>query len=248
VTRRALPRIGRAFVTVALVVAPLPALAQAPAPDGESREDEASEPRDGLAKPYAPDWRKGTFLLSVGGSYVLPLGESASGVLAGDLLSGGPGVSAALGIGLTRHTVFELQGSYGMLGGGEACEGCSGSTLGVGLGLVYHLAQGIAFDPWASFGVGFRMTTVEAPDGASVVGAGSYRGIDFARIALGGEFFPVPSFGFGPYLEGVVGSYRLRPEPDSEPGVHGFFQVGMRVTFDPLRGGKVRAKVETASR
>ncbi|TKD07896.1 hypothetical protein [Polyangium fumosum] len=246
-----LPRSFRAFVAAALVVAPLPALAQTPDPAREepAEVEEPPEPGAGTPRAYAPDWRKGAFLLSLGGSYVVPLGSIASGVTASDLVSGGPGVSLGLGFGLSRHVSFELDGSYGMLGGGAACAGCSGSTLGVGMRLVYHLAQGIAFDPWASYGVGFRTSLIEAPEtgAAPAFGIGRSQGIDFARITLGGTFYPHPVFGFGPFLEGTVGSYRLRPDAGTSPSVYGFFQVGLRVTFDPLRGGKVRTPATVAA-
>lgn len=241
----------RAFVAAVLVVAPLPALAQTPAPAPEDADEVEAppEPGAGIPKPYAPDWRRGAFLLSVGGSYVVPLGAVASGVAAGDLVSGGPGVSLGLGYGLTRHVSFEIDGSYGMFGGGAACAGCSGSTLGLGMRLVYHLAQGIAFDPHASFGVGFRTSTIEAPEGGAApeFGVGRSQGIDFARFSLGGTFYPHPVFGFGPFLEGTIGSYRLRPDPATSPDIYGFFQVGLRVTLDPLRGAKVRAPATVAS-
>ncbi len=249
-TRRVFSWVGRAFVVAALVVAPSPALAQTPDPSGEGEAEEPLEPGAGTPRSYAPDWRKGAFLLSVGGSYVVPLGSIAVGVAAEDLVSGGPGVSFGLGYGLSRNVSFELQGAYGVLGGGAACAGCSGSTLGVGMGFVYHLAQGIALDPWASVGVGFRTSFIEAPEtvGAPAFGIGRSQGIDFVRLALGGTYYPLPSFGFGPFLEGTFGSYRLRPDPGTQPSVYGFFQVGLRVTLDPLRGGKVRESTRTATR
>ena len=246
-----LPRRLRAFVAAALVVAPLPALAQTPdpGPEGEDEVEAPPEPGAGTPRDFAPDWRKGAFLLSVGGGYVVPLGSIASGVAAPDLVSGGPGVSLGLGYGLSRSVSFELEGHYGVLGGGDACGGCSGSTLGLGMRLVYHLAQGIAFDPWASFGVGFRTSIVEGPATGEVpaFGIGRSQGIDFARFALGGTYYPHPVFGFGPFLEGTIGSYRLRPDPGTDPSIYGFFQVGLRFTLDPLRGGKVKAPATVAS-
>lgn len=239
-TRTALVRFGQAFVAAALLLGPGYAFAEGAEPaDATNPPEEPLEPGAGTRRPAAPDWRKGTITLSASASYMAPLGELASGVAAADVLGGGPDFKGALGLGLSRHLSLEVQGSYGMLGGGATCSGCSGSTTSLGLGFVYHVAQGIAFDPWGSFGIGYRMADLAAPDGQTAPYAGSYKGFDFTRLALGGEFYPLPSLGFGPVLEAAVGSYRLRPDPTSVPSVYAFLSVGLRVTFDPLRGGRV---------
>ena len=75
-----------------------------------------------------------------------------------------------------------------------------------------------------------------------------YSGLDFARIALGGTYYPTSFLGFGPYIEAAVGSFRLVPDDRTSSGVHAFIDFGLRVTLDPLRPGKVAATKATASR
>jgi hypothetical protein len=124
---------------------------------------------------------------------------------------------------------------------------CSGSTYELGLGLVYHPAQGIAVDPWISYGVAFRSTSLTIPAVLKNVGvlAGDatsiqYKGIDVARFAIGGDFYPIPQLGFGPYVEADLGSYLWRsgdPTTGTIPlgSIYAFFGIGIRVTLDPVR-------------
>jgi hypothetical protein len=184
----------------------------------------------------------------VGGSYLAPLGNLAAGIAASDRVSGGPGVTGSLGFGLSRHTSFQIQGTYGWLSGAGACPSCTANTVALGLGLTYHLVQGIAFDPWVGVGVGYRTMNLTVPvtaGGDALAGGGRYHGIDFARVALGGDFYPHPVFGIGPYVEAAFGSYRLRPVQDA-PSIYAFVQVGLRLVLDPLRGGRITPQRATA--
>jgi hypothetical protein len=90
------------------------------------------------------------------------------------------------------------------------------------------LTQGFAFDPWASVGAAYRHTflTLEAQPETS------YSAVDFLRLGLGGDYYPVSSFGFGPFIEIDVGAREF-----SVPIFYGVFQAGMRLTFDPFRAG-----------
>jgi hypothetical protein len=248
VTRSSLSRIGGALLAAALACAPRAVLGQERPQD--AYDDEAPlDPGAGTPRPAAPDWRSGTLLLSAGGGYSVPLGSFASGITAGERVSGGPAVNGALGFGLSRNTSFQIQGTYGWFSGTEACPSCTGNSLGVGLGLTYHLVQGIAFDPWGSVGVGYRTINITVPVTAggveALTGGGRYHGIDFARVAFGGDFYPHPAFGIGPYVEGAFGSFRLRPV-ESQPSIYAFVQVGLRFVLDPLRSGRVTPQRATA--
>lgn len=248
-TRSSLSRIGGALAAAfVLALAPRAALGQE-APDDAEGEEAPPEPGAGTPRPLAPDWRSGTLLLSVGGTYLAPLGSVAAGIPVSDRLAGGPAIAGSLGFGLSRHTSFQIQGTYGWLSGAEACPSCTGNTLSLGLGLTYHLVQGIAFDPWASVGVGYRTMTITVPEVAlgaePVTGGGRYHGIDFARLSFGGDFYPHPVFGIGPFVEGAFGSYRVRPV-ESAPSVYAFVQVGLRLVLDPLRGGRIDPQRATA--
>ena len=241
-TRSSLSRIGGALLAAALACAPRAALGQERPQDADDDVEVPPEPGAGTPRPPAPDWRRGTFLLSAGAGYLAPLGSVATGIAAGERVSGGLSVNGSLGFGLSRHTSFQIQGTYGWFSGAEACPRCTGNSLAVGLGLTYHLVQGIAFDPWGSVGVGYRTMNITVPAAAGgaelLAGGGRYHGIDFARVAFGGDFYPHPVFGIGPYVEGAFGSYRIRPV-ESEPSIYAFVQVGLRIVLDPLRGGRV---------
>jgi hypothetical protein len=238
--QRSLLGMAFALLAAALAITPRSALAQ------DAQEEERPPPGAGTPREAAPDWRRGAVLLSVGGGYLAPLGSVATGLFVGNRVSGGPSASASLGFGLSRSTSFELQGAYGRFFGASACPGCSGDTIAAGLGFTYHLAQGIAMDPWGSFGVGYRTSLITVPaDTTGLPGSGRYHGFDFARVALGGDFYPHPVLGIGPYIEAAFGSYRIRPV-ENTPSVYAFVQVGLRVVLDPLRGGRVKPQPMTA--
>ena len=68
---------------------------------------------------------------------------------------------------------------------------------------------------------------------------------DFARIALGGDFYPLPGVGFGPYLELDLGTYLDLPggstatpggarDDATEASVYAFFGLGARLVLDPV--------------
>jgi hypothetical protein len=205
-----------------------------------------AEPSAGVAKPAAPDTRGGTLILRVKGGYQWPYGSLATSVPVATSLLGGWTVGGALGFGLSRHATFEIDGAWSQIGGADTCPTCGGSSIAAGLGFAYHLAQGFAIDPWASVGVGYRTSLITLPAGEA--GSGRYHGIDFARIALGADFYPIPTLGFGPYIEGTFGSYRIRPDTSSTPSVYAFVQLGLRVNFDPLRGRLVAPPRTTGMR
>jgi hypothetical protein len=161
----------------------------------------------------------------------------------GRAVAPGGAFGGALGYGLGRYGTVEVFGDYAVLGAGSGCRDCSASTYALGLSLTYHLAQGIAFDPSLSFGVAYRALAIEAGDEplAPQLGGGgdaTFRGIDVARLRLGGTFFPVQSLGFGPFLGLDVGTFFRRPQPVDVPGgpsVHVMFHVGARIVFDPFQ-------------
>ena len=235
-------RIPSALVAAALLVWAPQVFAETP-PDDEQEPPEAPrEPGEGISRDAAPDLRRGSILVSLGTGLFAPAYDTLSAIDLTTALAPGVGFRGALGIGLSRHVSLEMLGSYGLLSAGESCTTCSGNSLSVGFGLTYHLAQGIAFDPWASFGVNYRTMTFNDPGRTAADGAGSYSGWDFARITLGGTYYPVSFMGFGPYLEASFGGFRLLPDGRTNSGVYTFIDFGLRVTFDPLRPGKLPPK------
>lgn len=217
----------------------------------------------GTDKPAAADTRSGHVYLQPRFGVVAPAGKlaaapptlsssSAASATAGtptsQLAGTGTIVGATLGIGITRHAVLEATGQYTFFSAPTACDGCKGSSVDLGLGVSYHLAQGVAIDPWISYGVGLRFATFLAhptsPNGGPTSGAPvnqGFRGVDVARLALGADFYPVPAFGLGPYFEADVGTAFARNDPSLGPAVYGFFQLGLRLAFDPFQRTLSRA-------
>lgn len=204
----------------------------------------------GKERPPAPDTRTGHVYLQPRVGVVAPAGKLAAapltsptaGTPTSQLAGTGAGFGATLGVGVARHAVLEAVGQYTMFGAPTACSGCSGSSIELGLGLSYHLAQGVAIDPWIGYGVGLRFATFHAqptsatggPTGDAPIDQG-FRGFDVARIALGADFYPVPALGLGPFFEADIGTAFARHDPTLGPAVYGFLQVGLRIAFDPFQ-------------
>lgn len=195
--------------------------------DPDATEDDAPTPEEGIPRPAAPDLRTRHWLLSAGGAVVAPSSGFAPSVGDFGAFSVGAGLRGALGFGLARHVLLRADGGAAWLTGATGCDDCSALSGDVGLGLVYVLAQGIAFDPWIGYGAGYRYAESQRPDFSA-----SSHGVDVARLSLGGDFFPLPSFGFGPFIEADIGV-----QVDPETTGYAAFLAGMRLTFDPLRIG-----------
>lgn len=210
--------------------------------DDEEAVEAPPEPGEGLPRNPPPDLRRGALLVSVGSGLFAPAYGPLSTVDLSTTLAPGLGFRGSLGLGLSRHVSLDIGGSYGLLSAGDSCATCSGNSFSLGVGLTYHLTQGIAFDPWASFGVNYRSLTLVDPNRSAQNGAGTYSGWDFARIALGGTYYPTSFLGFGPYLEASFGGFRLLPDGRSNGGAYAFIDFGLRITLDPLRPGKLPPK------
>jgi hypothetical protein len=246
-----------ALALAAVLTAPLRALAEPPPPaptaDVDDDDDEAG-PEAGARRPAASDMRTGNLFLGGKVAVTAPggkLGPSPPNTLntsraTADITSTGVSFGGLLGVGLGRHASLQVEGEYSRFGAPTGCtSGCKGQSYDLGLGFAYHLAQGVAVDPWASFGMGYRaatfITNVDLSGAAAgVLNEQRYRGFDFARIALGADFYPAPVFGFGPYFEVDVGA-SLSPAvanvspPPTGTAFYAFVHFGLRVTLDPFR-------------
>ncbi len=205
--------------------------------DGEEEAGDGSAP--GMAKASAHDDR--TMHVYVGAQLapVFPLGNVAEGLPADSLSSAGLGFGAHLGLGLSRALVLELGGRYAMLGAQEDCADCKASSFDLGVGFSYHAAQGIALDPWVSVGVGARWMSFpnaafSLPDLSGKFGETSMMGLDLARLALGGDFYPLPSLGLGLFMEADIGRSVSPPIAGLLPSAYVFFEMGARIVFDPI--------------
>jgi len=233
------PRAAALLSAALAFAAPTLAFAEPEAPAAEERD----EPGLGTSRPAAPDTRGGHIFVDARVGALAPAGSMATDLPTADLTGSGVSFGGILGIGISRYTVVEVGATYTALSGQSKCDACGGRIFDLGIGLSYHLAQGIAVDPWISYGVGLRMTELQTLPMVGVemgVESGalldqSYRGIDLARFALGADFYPTPKLGFGPYLQLDLGTNFARPDFTTGSATYAFFQVGLRIALDPLR-------------
>ncbi len=226
------------------------------------------EEDNGVPKPMPPDDRTGHLYISPSFGVVGGAGAFGPLVPTNSLLGLGYAVGATLGLGIGRHGTIQLLGDRLAFGAPGNCNigGCTGTSYALGVGFTYHLTQVLAFDPWASFGIAYRTTSLTVSQNATATVDGvycptgklcpeTYRGLDAARISLGGDFYPTPWFGFGPFMEVDIGTNLQRPVSNppiglppnvyDTPRTYGFFQFGVRVAFDPMRGGYHAARQAT---
>jgi hypothetical protein len=275
------PRALGAISVAAALLTPVGALAQTASPAASTSEDDEDTAQAAPPRPPAPDTRTGHLLLASRVGFATPIGRFIPGTAASDFAGPGVSIGGMLGVGLSRYAVLEVTGGSALLSGStsllgpNACAGCNGRSFDVGLGLSYRVAQGMAVDPWVSFGLGYRFATFSIntdpktgmlpldPDTKQPANAPkpyTYQGLDFARIALGADFYPLPALGFGPYIEADIGT-RTRgalgapgtvpPPPDNTtygPAVYAFFHVGLRIALDPFRSGSPSARPASARR
>lgn len=201
--------------------------ARAEEPAQQAPAAEEYTPEEGLPHPAAPDLRRSHLLLSAGGVVAVPSVNLVPVPAGASAFRYGGGPRGSVGLGLNRHVLLRLDGGASWFRSGAGCADCRAMSADVGASLAYVLVQGIAFEPWAAYGAGYRYASSEV-DGLSETA----HGLDVARISLGGDFFPVPSFGFGPFIETDIG---VRVSPDTAGYVA--FAAGLRFTFDPLRMG-----------
>jgi hypothetical protein len=229
-------------------------VARAQEPPPGSPPDEI-DPEAGLPRGLAPDWRTGHFLLSGRFGLLSPTGNAAvvgtdveqQNIAVADLASAGMLFGGTLGFGISRHGVIEATVDYGRLGAQLGCPLCSGTQLAIGLGVSYHMAQGVAIDPWVSYGFGVRFSSFKVPNlTTNGIDTQTYRGIDIARLALGADFYPTPFLGLGPFIEADLGTNVKFPFADYGGSVYAMLTLGVRVTLDPLRSS-TRAKPHVAS-
>jgi hypothetical protein len=153
----------------------------------------------------------------------VPFGSFESGVTQQRLLDTGLAVGGDIGFGVSRTLVLGVYGEVGLPSTTSECTGCSVTSIALGPMVRYHLVQGLRFDPWLSAGVGFRRTST---------GHDTFTGIDWTRIELGGDYYPWPSLGFGPFVALSLGTYFDATSKITTTSVNGQFSVGLRIVFD----------------
>lgn len=247
------------FSLAAALAAPLRASAEPPPPAPKVDADDEAGPDAGSRHPLAPDMRTGNIYLAgkfgvtppAGHLALVPPNSLTASRATADITGTGMSFGGTLGVGISRHASFDASGAYSLFGSPTGCgTQCKGHSYDLGLGLSYHVAQGVAVDPWGSFGLGYRaatfITKVDTSGAATgVPNTQQYRGFDFARIALGADFYPTPFFGFGPYFEVDVGA-SLNPPAGSPPvtgvATYAFVHFGVRLAFDPFRSASASSR------
>jgi hypothetical protein len=136
-------------------------------------------------------------------------------------------VRARVGLGFSGYLVGFVEGGISRASGKVGCASCGATSLSAALGLSAHLTQGFAVDPWISYAAGYRDTLLVVDDVPRAESDAPVHGIDFARVATGFDYAPLPWIGLGPYLATDVG-VRL-----FDGAIYADFVAGLRVTFDP---------------
>jgi hypothetical protein len=194
-------------------------------------------PNDEPEPPLVPDAKDtlgGHLVLAASGAFVVPWGEFSDGLSTADL-GPGYGIGADLGYGLSRSVVLGVWGQYNTYAESPDCaldpdagdDDCTAMGFAVGPFVRYHLVQGMRFDPWLLAGVGYRALTVESRSGKA-----DYSGFEWMRIAVGGDYYPLNTFGFGPIIELDAGVFGNRPSDDRGTSIHFTFVAGLRLLLD----------------
>ncbi len=205
--------------------------------DSATAEAEPEDPDRPVARPDAEDLRGGHWLFTVDGGVWAPstglYHEDTSEPAVDDpelgIIDAGGTLHGHIGWALNRYLVLSfIDGGFAYGPSLEAdCTSCGIWSIDVGPSLEFHLTQGFAFDPWVSYGLGYRHTIVSLMSTSE-----SVQGMDVAKLALGGDWYPSPMIGFGPYLEVDIGV-----RTSGEISGYGIFHAGLGVTFDPFGAG-----------
>jgi len=261
----------------ALLLASSPARAQEPPPPPESSEETPAparplprNDRSGRVSAYAGL----QVVVPAGdlGAGTKPLTKTSSaGITLAQVAGTGIGGEAGLAVGLSWYSALDLRGQFVQFEPGPDCvaargaavtralangqtesgiPSCSAQMFAVGLGLTYHTAQALGFDPWVRFGTGYRAMTIRGPltdISATAPASGTFHGVDVVDLTLGGDYFPAPWFGLGLYMTGVVGVDVSAPSAEAKGAVYGFFQAGIRIALEPQRRAVTAASGSSGS-
>lgn len=215
-----------AALLVLFVTAPCLAKAPEPVTAPDSTQDDPEVEDQAPLIPAARDALSGHLLIGVGGVGLLPIAMLDGKTSFMDRAGLGAGARGDIGVGVSRSLVFGAYAEYAAFTSPSDCVSCKTDSLALGPFVRYHLVQGTRFDPWLTLGVGYRTLTASgAPRELQ------YKGIDWARLALGGDWYALSQFGFGPYAEVALGTFTERPSGTSST-VYGTVNLGLRIVID----------------
>jgi hypothetical protein len=220
------------------IPAPAPAPTPGPAPESAEPEPEPAAPKPPAAPddeaepppvPRARDTLGGHFVLGASAAFAAPFGHLDSDTASSDVIGIGPGFGADIGVGVSRAVVLGLYGQLVSYSSPKACSGCSGTSTAAGVFVRYHLVQGTRYDPWISAGIGYRGLSVDRDSGSDL----GYSGVEWLRLQVGGDWYPLSVLGLGPFLELDAGSYFAHDDtPDADTSVYVNLLAGARVVLD----------------
>lgn len=179
-----------------------------------------------IVVPPARDLLGGHFVIGGAGALVAPFARIDDETASNDVLGIGPAFALDLGAGVSRSLLVGVYAQLAFYSSPDACDDCSGTNVAAGAFVRYHLVQGVRFDPWISAGIGYRGLTVENAD--SDIG---YSGIDWLRLQVGGDWYPLAVLGFGPFVELDLGTY-FNTRRGTDPSLYVNLLAGLRVVLD----------------
>jgi hypothetical protein len=197
-----------------------------------AQEDQVPKPR-----PTAPDTRGGRPTLAGHIGWGSLFGQAERDVSQGQAASWGPVFGGQLAYPFSREWAIDIWGSLGSFKSGTTdCKACTAESFTVGAGGVYHLVDGLSFDPWFSAGIGYRQTKLKLQTNTSpVVTNLKYNSLEFLRIAIGSDYYPFWLMGFGPMVDFQLGrNLNVSPGSIKEGAFHWAFSFGFRVVLNPI--------------
>ena len=197
-----------------------------PLPPRPGSEEEYEEPELPMTPPAA-DSLGGHFVLTPAAGYSIPFGRIGSNWDKQNQLGAGWSFSLEAGLGVSRQVVIGAFGEFDVWSEGSSCNGCDAAGFAVGPFVRFHLVQGLRFDPWLGFGVGYERLTLDDGDTQRTLA-----GLQWARFGVGGDWYPSRNFGVGPYLGLSSGGYFDRPDEAGAIRTHWAFSIGARLTLD----------------
>jgi len=219
-------------LAVMLAVAPLGAVAQAPA--------------NWPVQPVQQQPRSTNWQFAVRSGYALPFGRATSA--AGDNLSATVAGDVPLGLEvnyrLNPQVYLGAAFQYGFSSMSDtlknACPSgvsCSAHTVRVGVNAFYHLSPRQTIDPWVGVGMNVETLTFTAAAGGASSGATIW-GFELLDAQFGLDYQASSLFSIGPFLSASLSQYSYVDSPVASgnianKAVHGWFKFGLKMSFNP---------------
>lgn len=176
--------------------------------------------------PPAADTLGGHLVIALSPSVAVP-GGSFDASQPASRLGAGLGGGADIGFGINRAVALGIYGQYFAHRSGSGSAELTTSHFAVGPFVRYQVVQGLRFDPWILLGAGYESATVTLGGVKQ-----KFTGIEWLRLAVGGDYYVFSGLAFGPLVELDLGSFLEHPATGTSATVHMAFVAGLRVTFD----------------